>query len=54
LFSAFLLGLYKYFPFSKENNPNYFKFIGTELAKFPVEIVGFMGARIIKPISLML
>ena len=37
------------FFFLKENKPNHFKFLGTELAKFPLEIVGFMAARIIKP-----
>jgi hypothetical protein len=38
------------FLFLEENKPNHFKFLGTELAKFLQAIVGFMIARIIKPI----
>ena len=32
-----------------ENKHNHFKFIGTELAKFGMSIVGFMAARFVKP-----
>jgi hypothetical protein len=34
----------------KKNKHNYFKSIGTELAKFPIEIVGFRVRPIVKPI----
>ena len=34
----------------KKNKHNYFKSIGTELAKFPIEIVGFMVRPNVKPI----
>jgi len=37
------------FFFLKENKPNHFKFLGTELAKFLETIVDVMMARIIKP-----
>jgi len=33
----------------KEKKHNHFKSIGTELAKFPIEIVGFMVSPIVKP-----
>jgi hypothetical protein len=34
----------------KKDKHNYFKSIGTELAKFPIEIVGFRVRPIVKPI----